>query len=162
MAGELTGRIQDISVRSLLTWVRHSRKTGTLSFRNSVHQGWIEFRNGEIVSARSSVAYEDLGTILLNNKIITHEQLAEGALEQRDADNPLPLGRTLITLGYASVKDVREAMRKQVDQVIQDLLTLGEGVFEFEAKCTYADNITQNVSDVLMAVDTRMITERRP
>jgi hypothetical protein len=155
MACELSGRIQDIPVRKLLKWIRHSTRTGVLLLKEGLPDGAVEFLDGEIVSARSGAGFRDIGTILLENKVINIEQLLQAADRQRRAERPAPLGRTLMEMGCAEETDIQKAMRLQVDQVIESLLALNKGCFEFHAARTSRDDITQNVSEVIREADVR-------
>jgi hypothetical protein len=157
MASEISGRIQDISVRALLKWIRHSARTGMLLLKEGFSDGAVEFLNGEIVSARTGAGFRDIGTILLENKVISTAQLLEAADLQRRAASHVPLGRTLIGMGWAGETDIRQAMRIQVDQVIESLLALRKGCFEFHAAQGSTDNITQNVSEVIREADVRRL-----
>jgi len=155
MACEVTGKIQDFPVRALLKWIRHSTRTGLLLLDQGYSDGAIEFLEGEIVAARTGAGFSDIGTILLENKVINIGQLLQAADLQRKAENPAPLGRTLIGMGCANETDIRKAMRLQVDQVIEALLNLTKGCFEFHAAPGSTDNITQNVSEVLREAEVR-------
>ena len=155
MGCELSGRIQDIPVRALLKWIRSSSRTGRLLLARKRDRGCIDFLQGEIVSARTDAGYPDIGTILLENNTIGLEQLQQAADRQRKAERPAPLGRTLMEMGWATEADIRKAMRQQVDQVIESLLALTWGCFEFHAARAGADNITQSVSEVLREADVR-------
>ena len=142
-------------MRTLLKWIRRSARTGLLLFLEGHADGAIEFLGGEIVSARNGSGFSDIGTILLENKVITREQLLQAADRQRRTANPAPLGRTLMEMGCAGEADIRTAMRLQVDQVIESLLALRKGCFEFHAGTGSTDDITQNVSEVLREADVR-------
>ena len=157
MAFELSGRIQDISVRALLKWIRHSTRTGMLILKEGFSDGAVEFLEGEIVSARTGAGFRDIGTILLENRVIDNEQLLSAADRQRQADSPVPLGRTLIEMGCASEGDIQRAMRMQVDQVIESLLALRKGCFEFHAAPGSTDDITQDVAEVLREAEVRRL-----
>ncbi len=158
MGCELSGRIQEIPVRALLKWIRRSARTGRLVLFRMPDDGAIEFLEGEIVSARAGDRFPDIGTILLDDGVIQIEQLRRAADHQREAENPAPLGRTLMEMGWVTEDDVRKAMRQQVDQVIESLLSLTRGCFEFHAAPDSADDITQNVSEVLREADVRKLS----
>ncbi len=157
MTCEVSGKIENIPVRTLLKWIRHSSRTGILVLDETDASGAIEFLDGEIVSARTGAGFTDIGTILLENKVINAELLKQATDRQRRADNPSPLGRTLMEMGCATKADIRQAMRLQVDQVLEALLALTNGCFEFHAAAGSADDITQNVSEVLREADVRRI-----
>ncbi len=142
-------------MRTLLKWIRHSTRTGRLLLTEGSADSAIDFLDGEIVSAQTGAGFSDLGTILLESKVISIEQLLQAVDLQRRSRNPAPLGRTLIKMGCATTTDIRKAMRLQVDQVIEPLLALTQGCFKFHAAPDGADDITQNVSDVVREADVR-------
>ena len=67
----------------------------------------------------------------------------------------MPLGRLLIEKKMISGEQLNHAMRQQIDQVIEGLLTLGEGRFEFQATEVALDTLTQKTSDVVLEADVR-------
>ena len=83
MTCEGSGKIEDIPVRTLLKWIRHSSRTGILVLDETDASGAIEFLDGEIVSARTGAGFTDIGTILLENKVINAELLKSAVLTLR-------------------------------------------------------------------------------
>jgi hypothetical protein len=151
MGCELSGRIQVFPVRDVIHLLRMSRRSGTLHLRNGARKGHIEFHEGDILRATTTTSYHDIGTVLMDLGLIDIDQLREAVAVQRAAGGRIPLGRALLNLGYLRIDELRGALRRQVDQVVQDLLLISTGSFDFRPTNELPpDDITQDVSDVLI------------
>jgi hypothetical protein len=149
---ELGGRLTDFPVREILFLVCMSRRTGTLLLRNGSDQGRLEFVNGTIVRSSVSSGFTNIGNLLVRRGAITSSQLAEGLRAQREGGGRLPLGRVLIRLGHAQEPEVRSALREQVEEVAQALLSWREGEYHLLAGLPPPqDDIAQDIPDVLLA-----------
>ena len=100
MTCEVSGKIENIPVRTLLKWIRHSSRTGILVLDETDASGAIEFLDGEIVSARTGAGFTDIGTILLENKVINAELLKQATDRQRRASG----GGTRARIGSADLR----------------------------------------------------------
>ena len=66
------------------------------------------------------------------------------------------VGRVLVSLGFVELEQLRKMLRLQVDQVVQDLLRISTGSFDFRPSFELPpDDITQDVSDVLIEASLR-------
>jgi hypothetical protein len=146
---EIGGRIDEFPLVDMIQMIHLSRRTGCLTVRGPIN-GMIEFRHGRIVRAKVSSPYADIGTILMDHGSITKKQLVEAVRVQRGSDGTALLGRVLVELGHTTVEQLREAMRAQVDQVVQEMLGLEKGNFIFRVTGDDSDDITQDVSEVLV------------
>lgn len=148
---EISGRIQDFPLAEVLRHISLTRRSGTLHLRNSRHNGQIEFREGSILRARTSTGYRDIGTLLLRNGALSHAQFEQALLGRDGPAQKTLLGKALIALGLVTPRDVRAAMREQVEEVLTDLLGWGSGSFAFQcAPPCREDDIAQDVSEVLL------------
>ena len=155
MAAELSGRLVDVKIREVLQWVRHSRRTGSLLLSADDCRASVEFHQGNIVRAATSEGYTDLGTILVDGGALSTDELKKATRLQKRRKVSMPLGRLLIEKKMISGEQLNHAMRQQIDQVIEGLLTLGEGRFEFQATEVALDTLTQKTSDVVLEADVR-------
>lgn len=155
MAAELSGRLVDVKIREVLQWVRHSRRTGSLLLTADDCRASVEFHQGNIVCAATSEGFTNLGTILVDEGALSAVDLKKAARLQKRRKVSMPLGRLLTEKKMISDEQLNHAMRQQIDQVIQGLLTLGEGRFEFQATEVALDTLTQKTSDVVLEADVR-------
>jgi len=153
---ELSGRLQALPVRDVIRLIRMSRRSGTLHLRNGARCGQIEFHQGQILRARTTSEYKDIGTVALELGLIGVDQLHEAVAMQRATSGRMPLGRVLVSLGFVELDQLRTMLRLQVDQVVQDLLRISTGSFAFRPSVGLPpDDITQDVSDVLIEASVR-------
>jgi hypothetical protein len=153
---ELSGRIQALPIRDVIRMIRMSRRSGVLQLRNGARQGEIEFHLGEILRATTTSEYRDIGTVALELGLIGTDELQEAVAMQRATGGRMPLGRVLVSLGFVELEQLRKMLRLQVDQVVQDLLRISTGSFDFRPSFELPpDDITQDVSDVLIEASLR-------
>lgn len=148
------GKIEGFRLREVLQLLRLSRRTGSL-FLHGHRSGRVDFHEGRILRATVSSPYADIGTILMHRGGLKNKQLKKAVRAQKGPQKGMPLGRILVSLGFVTDQQLRDAMREQVDQVIQDLLEVDEGDFHFRASSSDEDDVTQDVSDVLLEADMR-------
>jgi hypothetical protein len=151
---EIGGNIREFPLRDMLQMILVTKRTGSLVI-NGIVNGRIDFHDGRIVCAASTAPYTDIGTILMDDGIISRNQLSQAVEQQRGPQKGTMLGRVLVRLGFMNDTDLHKAMRRQVEQVVDSLLNLSEGSFDFRVSGTGADSVTQDVSEVLLEASVR-------
>ena len=127
----LVGRLEDLALPDIFQIISLSKKTGTLVVRSRKGTGMVVFRNGQVVQAASDSIRDSLGNILVSQGMVTEPVLARAlALQKRETDSPL--GMILVEMGAVSAQTLETVVRKQIEEIIYDLLAWEEGFFNFE------------------------------
>ena len=127
----LVGRLEDLALPDIFQIISLSKKTGTLIVRSRKGTGMVVFKNGQVVQAASDSIRDSLGNILVSQGMLTELALARAlALQKRETDTPL--GMILVEMGAVSAPILETVVRKQIEEIIYDLLGWEEGFFNFE------------------------------
>jgi hypothetical protein len=127
----LVGRLEDLALPDIFQIISLSKKTGTLIVRSRKGTGMVVFKDGQVIQAASDIIREPLGNILVSQGMITEAALSE-ALETQRKDVDKPLGMILVDKGAIDAQTVEGVVRKQIEEIIYDLLAWEEGFFNFE------------------------------
>ncbi len=127
----LSGNLKTMDLAELLQWVTLGRKTGSLAFIRNKIKNYIYFRNGLIISSRSTEPTKQLGHFLLFRGKITEWQLKR-ALEIQQQTRQI-LGKILVQEGFVTQEDIERALRDRTQEVIYDLFLWEDGFFHFTA-----------------------------
>jgi hypothetical protein len=125
----ITGNIKTMQLAELLQWLSQSQKTGTLVIEEGKVEKRIYFNGGQIVSSSSNDPSEYLGNFLVNQGLITEDQL-DKAVKQQESQKML-LGKILVTSGAVSEADLDRQLRRKAEETIYDIFTWPEGDFRF-------------------------------
>jgi hypothetical protein len=91
----------------------------------------VVFKSGQVIQAASDSIRDSLGNILVSQGMLDEAALARAlALQKREADTPL--GMILMEMGAVSAQTLESVVRKQIEEIIYDLLAWEEGFFNFE------------------------------
>jgi hypothetical protein len=127
----LVGRLEDLALPDIFQIISLSKKTGTLIVRSRKGTGMVVFKNGQVFQAESDGIRDSLGNILVSQGMLNEEALAKAlALQKRETDTPL--GMILTGMGAVSAQTLESVVRKQIEEIIYDLLAWEEGFFNFE------------------------------
>jgi hypothetical protein len=127
----LVGRLEDLALPDIFQIISLSKKTGTLIVRSRKGTGMVVFKNGQVIQAASDSIRDSLGNILVSQGMLDEAALARAlALQKREADTPL--GMILMEMGAVSAQTLESVVRKQIEEIIYDLLAWEEGFFNFE------------------------------
>jgi hypothetical protein len=141
------------------------RKTGILRFTLEGGGKDLYFQQGEVVSATSSFAEEDLGEIVYGLGKVDRNTLqkARQFVSPRNS-----LGKVLVEKGFVSSKDLWQAIRGQVETIVYHLFSFHQGGYAFIVKALEDEEIvrlsmsTQNlIMEGLRRVDERALFMRR-
>jgi len=127
----LVGRLEDLALPDIFQIISLSKKTGTLIVRSRIGAGMVVFKNGQVIQAASDSIRDSLGNILVSLGIVSETVLAKAVeLQQRESDTPL--GMILVQMGSVPEETLETVIRKQVEEIVYDLLAWEEGFFNFE------------------------------
>jgi uncharacterized protein DUF4388 len=127
----LVGRLEDLALPDIFQIISLSKKTGTLIVRSRKGTGMVVFKNGQVIQAASDSIRDSLGNILVSQGMLDEAALARAlALQKRETDTPL--GMILMEMGAVSAQTLESVVRKQIEEIIYDLLAWEEGFFNFE------------------------------
>lgn len=130
----LAGNLEDLALGDIVQIISLSRKTGTLSLRRKEQHGFVRFRDGQVVHARSSEEQRFLGEVLVERGFADASSLNRALLLQKQQGGRERLGRILINTFKVDAKAVENVAREQIKQVMQVLFTWEEGTFEFDLR----------------------------
>ena len=167
----LVGRLEDLALPDIFQIISLSKKTGTLIVRSRKGTGMVVFKNGQVIQAASDSIRDSLGNILVSQGMLDEAALSRAlALQKRETD--MPLGMILVEMGAVSTQTLETVVRKQIEEIIYDLLAWEEGFFNFElGEIAPKDKIeidTQEFllksgisAEYLLMEGTRILDERR-
>ncbi|MDH5505769.1 MAG: DUF4388 domain-containing protein [Anaerolineae bacterium] len=128
----LKGNLRDFTITQLLNLVNLARKTGALVIESPGETAKITFREGKL--AYAGIGHEDngLGSILHKANVISEAQF--GTLQNRAAGmSDKELGLLLINSGYVTQEDILASLQAHFMEVLQNLFTWAEGMFQFNS-----------------------------
>lgn len=127
----LEGKLDDLSLSDIFQILNLSRRTGTLTIRGKEGKGLIVFNHGQVVYA-SIEDKKRLGSYLLESGVLSNESL-ENALRIQKTGSPRKLlGHILLGLNLITEEQIEDALKKQIKDVIGELLAYSSGSFSFE------------------------------
>jgi len=136
----LVGQLGEMTVADLLSFFNMFRKTGVLRFQLAGGKKALYFQQGEVVSAASSFPEEDLGEILFNLGKISRKELD---LARQFASSRATIGKILVEKKAVSPKDLWQATRSQVEDIVYHLFAFHEGSYSFVSKSLDEEKIVR-------------------
>ena len=127
----LVGRLEDLALPDIFQIISLSKKTGTLIVRSRKGTGMVVFKDGQVIQSASDSIRDSLGNILVSQGMLTESVLAR-ALSAQQQKPDKPLGMILTEMGALSGETLEGVIRKQIEEIIYDLLAWEEGFFNFE------------------------------
>ena len=167
----LVGRLEDLALPDIFQIISLSKKTGTLVVRSRKGMGMVVFKNGQVIQAANDGIRDSLGNILVSQGMLTEPALAQ-ALTRQKRESETPLGMILVEMGLVPAETLETVVRKQIEEIIYDLLAWEEGFFNFElGEIAPKDKIEINTqefllksgisAEYLLMEGTRILDERR-
>jgi len=167
----LVGRLEDLALPDIFQIISLSKKTGTLVVRSRKGMGMVVFKSGQVIQAASDGIRDSLGNILVSQGMLTEPSLAQ-ALARQKKETDTPLGMILVEMGLVPSETLHTVVRKQIEEIVYDLLSWEEGFFNFElGEIAPKDKIeidTQEFllksgisAEYLLMEGTRILDERR-
>lgn len=127
----LVGRLEDLALPDIFQIISLSKKTGTLIVRSRAGIGMVVFKDGQVVQAASDGIRDSLGNILVSQGMLDSATLSQ-ALARQQQQPDTPLGMILAEMGAVPAQTLEGVIRKQIEEIIYDLLAWEEGFFNFE------------------------------
>ena len=127
----LSGCLGEFAVPDLLSFCNMFRKTGILHFELEGGSKSLYFQQGEIVSAASTFASEDIGEILFALGKVERDELQRVRKALR---SKITLGKKLVDQGAVTPKDLWLATRNQVETIVYNLFAAHTGGFYFQSR----------------------------
>ncbi len=127
----LVGRLEDLALPDIFQIISLSKKTGTLIVRSRRGTGMVVFKDGQVIQAASDDIRDPLGNILVSQGMLNEAALSN-ALAQQKKEPDKPLGMILVETGAVPAQTLETVIRKQIEEIIYDLLSWEEGFFNFE------------------------------
>ncbi len=123
-------RLKDYRFPEILLSVSNSGETGILHLKNWPAEKLIYIKNGKIMFATSNIEEDCLGINLLTKGKITVTQYYESIrlLEKTGKRH----GSILVELGYLTQKDLDDAVKKQVEEIVLSIFKWEDGYFFYE------------------------------
>lgn len=136
----LTADVRAFPIADVLNLVHGSGKSGFLFFQGGDHEKSVYLHRGEVVFAASNQSVDRLGECLLRMGAIDLGQLRDA--RQRYAPPGL-FGRILVERGVLTPRDLWNAVKAQVEEIVRSLFSYDAGnllFFEGEVK---PDNVVR-------------------
>jgi hypothetical protein len=127
----LVGRLEDLALPDIFQIISLSKKTGTLIVRSRKGTGMVVFKDGQVIQAGSDSIRDSLGNILVSQGMLSEGALSQ-ALAAQKGETDKPLGMILSEMGAVPAQMVENVIRKQIEEIIYDLLAWEDGFFNFE------------------------------
>jgi curved DNA-binding protein CbpA len=125
----LKGHLKDFKLADILIGLQRSIRTGILEIVSGSIVKKIFIKKGDMIFAISNNEDYRLGELLLKDGKITLEEYNQSAdLLNKTGER---LGKILVDLGMTP-KEVFQAVRHQIEEIILSLFTIEEGRFEFQ------------------------------
>ncbi len=137
-------RLKDYRFPEVLMDISASRKTGTLHLKNWPAEKHLHIKKGLVIFATSNLEEDCLGVYLLREKKITVGQFYESVklIEKTGKRH----GAILVELGYLTSEDLKEAVKKQVEEIALGIFEWEDGyIFFEEAGCDIKEQITLDI-----------------
>ncbi len=128
-AAPISGSIDPRTFPLVLMSLHRNGVTGSLKVEGTTYQKALYFRSGRILFGSSNDPRDELGAILIAAGKLTAEQLAEVKARVGPGN---PLAKALQDSGFVSQREIGEAARGKVEQILADVLAYEVGSFEFE------------------------------
>jgi DNA-binding response OmpR family regulator len=128
---ELTGTLARVPFARLVQGLYTRRASGSLLLLRDKTKKIVSFSDGFPVSVRSNVLGECLGQILLGQKLISPETLAESLSRMRTEKRHQ--GEILVAMGALSPFNLQRALVEQVEAKLFEIFSWREGQFMFKA-----------------------------
>jgi septal ring-binding cell division protein DamX len=125
----ISGQVDATSFPFLLMDLHRNGATGSLKVDGPTYQKALYFRGGRILFGSSNDPRDQLGAILIEAGKISPEQLEDINTKVGPGS---PLAKVLADSGFVSQRELSEAARAKVEQILSDVIAYTTGSFEFE------------------------------
>ncbi|MBI4689433.1 MAG: DUF4388 domain-containing protein [Nitrospirae bacterium] len=143
-------RLKDFKFPEILLSLGVAKKTGILHMKNWPAEKLIYVKNGNIFFASSNIEEDCLGIRLLTMGKITVTQYYESIrlLEKTGKRH----GSVLVELGYLSQKELENAIKNQIEDIVFGIFGWEDGYFFFEEIPFNADEVVTLEEDTVSLI----------
>lgn len=136
----LTADVRAFALADLLSLIHSTRKSGYLLFNHEDHEKSVFLHRGEVVFATSNQRIDRLGECLLRDERITLEQHREA---EKRFGREGRFGKVLVELGVLTPRDLWDAVKLQVEEVVRSLFAYAAGDVHFWEGEIEPDNVVR-------------------
>lgn len=128
----IEGPLRELGIHDVFQVLDLSRKTGVLSIRSRLrhNRGQVYFENGAVVYAMIESNPHPLGSLLVRAGKIAEADL-ERARDMQEKGDTRRLGEILVTIGAITRQELDRQVRRQLEEVIFEIMNWSEGHFSF-------------------------------
>jgi curved DNA-binding protein CbpA len=128
--GLLHGALSDFDISDILLGLQRSSKTGVIFLRINNIQKTIYFKGGDMIFAASNLVEDRLGEMLVREGSITADDYKRSSdVVRREKKRH---GAVLVEMGIIKAKDLFEAVKRSVENIILSALSFRDGDFLFK------------------------------
>jgi hypothetical protein len=149
-AAAFRSRLDDVPLLGLLYALFSGTQTGVATVVSNAVQKEIVFKDGWIVSARTTQSEERLGNFLLQRELITSSSLEDMAA--RAKEDGMRLGTFLVKAGLLTRKELNELLDFQVKEILSELFSWKEGEFYFEKQAVGEEDVVASYTPLDIAL----------
>jgi tetratricopeptide (TPR) repeat protein len=128
----IEGPLKELGIHDVFQLLDLSQKTGVLRITSRLrhNQGTVYFDGGAIVYADIQSNPHRLGEVLVRSGKIAEADLTR-AREMQQAGDGRRLGEVLVEIGAIAPRDLERQVRRQIEEVVFELMSWHEGYFSF-------------------------------
>jgi len=156
----LTGELEHLPIVDVIQLIHSTRKSGTLNVFCRTGEGQLAFKDGFIVGACHSKQNLKIGQILLENGLITEDEL-QNAIDIQDSagDDRKPLIATLLDYGGMSKETAYKALEKLIEMTLVEMISWTKGMFSLDVDQVRPSDDYQYLPAPLQSIsmDTQMV-----
>lgn len=125
------GKLRDFSLKQLLNLVYQRRKSGALSIKSPSNMAELFFDRGKLMYASLSNKPNTLADLMVQVNKLTQKE-ADGITASNRFQNDKQLGRALIQSDRITQKEMLQALRQNMMDVVHTVFNWEDGTFVFD------------------------------
>ena len=125
----LQGDFEGAFLSNIMQLLCDDQRTGILRVTSGDKHSRVIFKEGNIVYAMGSYKEARLGAILRRDGVLSEEHLKKCLLAAKETKQAL--GKVLVERGYISLDTLKKYNKKQVEEILHNLLFWHKGKFEY-------------------------------
>lgn len=126
----LTGRLSTVPLAEVFQVLVTGRKVGVLEVRREGQVAVLELDAGRIRYANLRPGVH-LGEVMVRMELLSSDEVQAILASQANEHAGAPLGFAALRMGLVDEHDLARAVRRQVEEVVTELLTWRDGAFAF-------------------------------
>ena len=126
------GCLEDLPLAQLFQMLSLFHKSGKLTLSRGETSGVFLFNQGKVFHAANGYSAPSVGELLIDNKLISREELDAAVATQRMAPQRQKLGAILVQMGATTEEKLLKVLRSQLEEIAQEFLKWDSGFFSFK------------------------------